>query len=97
MRSGEVRYTHDVGWSASSSNTRLVSRSDQKWMSLLKARVKDIKNIPLMVVGGIKAGIPTLVEDAEWCQQNNISTIVETADEKMLDCVMNVIKSRNIF
>ncbi|VDO96940.1 unnamed protein product [Heligmosomoides polygyrus] len=61
------------------------------WMSLLKARVKDIKNIPLMVVGGIKAGIPTLVEDAEWCQQNNISTIVETADEKMLDCVMNVI------
>lgn len=50
-----------------------------------------------MVVGGIKAGIPSLVEDAEWCQQNNISTIVETADEKMLDCVMNVIKSRNIF
>lgn len=34
---------------------------------------------------GIKAGIPTLVEAVEWCEQNNMRMIldIKTADEKV--------------
>lgn len=74
-------------------------RTSKEDVMVKDTRVKDIKSIPLKVVSGIKAGIPTLVEAVEWCEQNNMRMIldIKTADEKMLAYVTKIIKSKNLY
>ncbi|KAK5974281.1 Glycerophosphodiester phosphodiesterase family protein [Trichostrongylus colubriformis] len=74
-------------------------RTSKEDIVVKKATAKEIQNVPLKIVSGIKSAIPTLAEAVDWCLQNNMKMIfdIKDADPKMIQCLASIVKSKNLY
>ncbi|XGW06212.1 hypothetical protein V3C99_016489 [Haemonchus contortus] len=74
-------------------------RTSKEDVVIKQKTLKEIKEIPLKMVSGIKSVIPTLDEAVDWCVQNNMKMIfdIKDADSKMVKSLVEIIKSKNLY
>ncbi|VDO84403.1 unnamed protein product [Haemonchus placei] len=74
-------------------------RTSKEDVVIREKTLKEIKEIPLKMVSGIKSVIPTLDEAVDWCVQNNMKMIfdIKDADSKMVKSLVEIIKSKNLY
>ncbi|CAJ0588611.1 unnamed protein product [Cylicocyclus nassatus] len=74
-------------------------RTSRENVTIAETTFDEIKHIPLNEVKGISAGIPTLEETVDWCQQNKMRMIfdVKCAEKRMIEALTHLIKTKNLY